>query len=171
MACNNGHDEFDNFELPQDDEALLMSLLDDTQVDDCDCEKLYSVMRSLEAEIDQQTIDDDQKSSSEDNNNWTSVLSDHDHDHAHFEGHDKLRPDHGLDFDWMDMVPSSPSDVMASSWYMDPCGDEMDAVTQFGSGKDLYYFQHLNGISFEDHECYSSGNLWQETNASLVHLY
>ncbi|KAL3503037.1 hypothetical protein ACH5RR_037486 [Cinchona calisaya] len=152
--------EFDNFELPQVDDALLMSFLDDTQVEDCDDEKLSSVIRSLEAEIHQQN------SLSENNSRRIDDLFDR---HCgQFDDHDQV-----LDFDWMDMemdidiVPSSPSDGMAS-WYMDPCGDDLDGVAEFGSEKD-YYFQHLNGTSHEDHEGCSYGALWQETNAPLVH--
>ncbi|KAL3508826.1 hypothetical protein ACH5RR_028227 [Cinchona calisaya] len=177
MECINSHDEFDNFELSDVDDALLMSFLDDTQVvEDCDDEKLSSVIRSLEAEIDHHshTIIDDGEQYSLEENNWTSNLSDH--DRGHFDGlNNNSRSDYEFDFNWMDMdmnmemVPSSPSDGMAG-WYMDPCGDGMDniIVTELGSEKlDYYHFQHFNGIPFEDHECCPNGTLWQETNAPL----
>ncbi|KAK4344594.1 hypothetical protein RND71_034770 [Anisodus tanguticus] len=61
MACIKSCNDLSNFELSQENRALLMSLLDETQaLDDHehyhDDKRLTSVIRSLEIEIDQRTM-------------------------------------------------------------------------------------------------------------------
>ncbi|GMP66240.1 hypothetical protein CsSME_00026673 [Camellia sinensis var. sinensis] len=59
-SINSDADEFEKFEIPEIDSALLMSLLEESQADqDCDDddERLMTVIRSLEAEIDPNVMD------------------------------------------------------------------------------------------------------------------
>ncbi|KAJ8556093.1 hypothetical protein K7X08_022851 [Anisodus acutangulus] len=59
LACIKNCNDLSNFELSQENRALLMSLLDETQAlddHDHDDERLTSMIRSLEDEIDQRTM-------------------------------------------------------------------------------------------------------------------
>lgn len=61
LACIKSCNDLNNFELSQENSVLLMSLLDDTQGldddNDRDNERLTSVIKSLESEIDQRMMD------------------------------------------------------------------------------------------------------------------
>ncbi|KAK4373998.1 hypothetical protein RND71_004675 [Anisodus tanguticus] len=121
-ACINGcNNDLSNFDHSQIDCALLMSLLDDSQgLEDIDHdnEKLTSVIKSLQAEIDEQHMINDHDSvlginNSEDWQLWEAGQRQI--------SQDFLQSD-GLDFNWMDIemdiAPSSTSDDM-KFWYMD----------------------------------------------------
>ncbi|KAK4364002.1 hypothetical protein RND71_015360 [Anisodus tanguticus] len=59
LACMKNCNDLSNFQLSQENCALLMSLLDETQAlddHDHDDERLTSMIRSLEDEIDQRTM-------------------------------------------------------------------------------------------------------------------
>ncbi|KAL6975551.1 hypothetical protein U1Q18_024345 [Sarracenia purpurea var. burkii] len=155
-ACINGGDEyeFDKFEVLEINGTLLVSLLEESQVEECDDERLTSVIRSLEAEIYPIKIGDHnlptllEWGSSSDNCQPS--------DAAQVDGQD-CSAAHDLDFHWMDveMDPSSPSDGMAN-WYMDPCGDELEGIIEFGGiGDSLIFF----GVPLEEELSY--GTLWQ----------
>ncbi|KAL2476558.1 Uncharacterized protein Adt_37294 [Abeliophyllum distichum] len=156
-----GDSDFINSENSQFDQShVLMSLLDESQNEDCDDERLTNVIRSLEAEI---------KPNSDcylfDNIEWEGDLvecqssSDESMNELDFS---KL---HDLDFQWMDleMIPSSPSGGM-ESWYVDPYGQEMGAVTEFGELKNYSQLSYGTPL-MEDHDY---GFLWQETNVSQM---
>jgi len=165
-AFINGVDEgLDQFEVQEIDGALLMSLLEESNAEDCDDDKLTSVIRSLEAEIDPNMMDGHDLSM---DLGWGS-------NPENFQPFDVAQVDdldcsisHDLDdFDWMEMEmemipPSSPSDEM-NNWYMDPCGDELDGVIGFGAVTDfsnMYYGVPLEELTY--------GSLWQETHNSVM---
>ncbi|CAI9088923.1 OLC1v1023383C1 [Oldenlandia corymbosa var. corymbosa] len=169
MECINSQNEFgNNFELSQIDGALLMSFLEDSQVEEeddhfLDNEKLSSVMRSLEAEINQYMVDKNSTT------NWMNNDHPLDHHHGEVEGYDaeisesRYNDHHELDCNWMNMEMEVNSD-----WCMDQCVDEMDSTRnstlRFGNDDQLdhYYFEHFNSsVSFEDHELVPHDSLWQ----------
>ncbi|KAA8526708.1 hypothetical protein F0562_009063 [Nyssa sinensis] len=140
-ACINGNGDSDKFEVTEIDSAILMSLLEESQGEECDDERLKSVIRSLEAEIDP-TMMDGHDSLVE--LGWGTANMDGCQLSVggQVDGQDCLTS-HDLDFNWMelDTVPSSPGDEM-TNWYVEPCGDEMDGVIEFGSVRDyshMYY--------------------------------
>ena len=157
-ACINADDdEFDQFEVNKIDGAFLMSLLEESHNEECDDERLTSVSRSLEAEINPIVIDGHDSPMHELDNCQPSEA-------AQVDGQDSSMA-HDLDLHWMDveMDPASPSDEM-TNWYMDPCGDEFDAIIEFGGVRDhsqnLYGVVHLEELSY--------GSLWQETHTSVM---
>ncbi|PIN16645.1 hypothetical protein CDL12_10703 [Handroanthus impetiginosus] len=150
-----GHDGSESLELSQINQNLLMSLLDETQIDDCDDERLINVIRSLEAEIDfdgQHAID---------NAMWESDLVDCQSSNDELNGQDRSLPHDNLDLHWMDMetIPSSPSGAMGN-WYMDHNGQGiMGSGNEFGGAKN--YSNFWNGTPLEEQDY---GSLWHETN-------
>ncbi|KAI5662235.1 hypothetical protein M9H77_21558 [Catharanthus roseus] len=72
-------EDLENLELSQADGALLMSFLDDIHdevlLEDCDDQRLTSVMRSLEAEIDLHVADHDQNSMFQEYKESQEILS------------------------------------------------------------------------------------------------
>ncbi|CAI9088924.1 OLC1v1023384C1 [Oldenlandia corymbosa var. corymbosa] len=163
------NDQFgNNFELSQIDGALLMSFLEDSQVEEqddhfLDNEKLSNVMRSLEAEINQYMVDSNSTTT-----NWMNNDHPFNHHHEEVEGYYALTQQynsehHELGCSWMDIIEMDVN----TSWCMDQCGDEMDStsngISKFGNDhRDHYYFEHFNGVSFEDHDLVPHGSLWQE---------
>lgn len=139
-----GHDWSDNFELSPRNHNLLMSLLDETQIDDdeCDDERLKHVIRSLEAEID---CTSDFAWESNDVVDCESSIDDESN------GRDLSLTRDDLDLHWMDVeiVPSSPSGDV-DSWYM-------DHANEFGWLK--------NFSCLEADQDY--GSLWHQTNRNL----
>ncbi|CAI9757162.1 unnamed protein product [Fraxinus pennsylvanica] len=156
-----GYDDFIDIESSHIDQSVLMSLLDESHIEDCDDEKLTNVIRSLEAEITPNNTD----YHSFDNLEWESdpiecqSSSDESMNNQNFS---KL---HDLDFQWMDleMVPSSPAAGMAS-WYMGPYEQELDAVTEFGGLKNYSQIIYETPL-MEEHDF---GLLWPETNYSQM---
>ncbi|KAH0651317.1 hypothetical protein KY285_031439 [Solanum tuberosum] len=167
-----GCDDLSNFDVSQIDGDIVMSLLDDMQGDDHhDDERLTSVIRCLEAEI-------DQTQSYPTFNNVVSDLVVRVHGHDSFQ--DKQERNYNgenlqsqntigqcqsedfvesndLDFSWMEMememVPSYPSDEM-NLWYMD---------NNYGQGYEVVsgISNYSNTVSFEENDYHS---LWQEQN-------
>ncbi|KAL0353932.1 UNVERIFIED_CONTAM: hypothetical protein Sangu_0974500 [Sesamum angustifolium] len=156
------HDCSENFELSQINHSLLMSLLDETQVDDCDDERLTNVIRSLEAEIDYSGHD----YAYDHNTIWENDLVDCQSSNDESNDQDCLLQQDDLDLHWMDMetIPSSPSGGMGG-WYMD----------HHGLGMVGGMSHEFGGIKNYSHLCYGSpleeqdyGSLWHETNASVI---
>ncbi|XAR68208.1 hypothetical protein NMG60_11003259 [Bertholletia excelsa] len=148
----NGEIGFDKLEVQEIDSALLMSLLEESHAEECDDERLSTVMRSLEAEIDPKMIHGHEFAG--DPTSDGCQLS----DFKQVDGQD-WPVSHDLEFNWMeiDMVPSSPSDDVAR-WYMGACGDDMQGFIEFDAASQLYH-----GAPPEEHT-YSYGSLWQETH-------
>ncbi|KAI3457535.1 hypothetical protein Pfo_014198 [Paulownia fortunei] len=155
----NGHDDSENIEFSQINHNLLMSLLDETQIDDCDDERLKNVIRSLEAEI------DSDGHYAFDNATWESDLVDCQSSNDESNGQDRSMPNDDLDLHWMDMetMPTSPSDGMGS-WYMDHHGQGMvGGVTEFGWVKNYSPLCSVTPVEEQDY-----GSLWHETNVTLT---
>ncbi|XP_059664514.1 uncharacterized protein LOC132310349 [Cornus florida] len=157
----NGSDDFDQFEVPEINTALLMSLLEESQVEECDDERLRSVIQSLEAVIDPNRLDGHdslvEMEWGSGNLNGCTTPS----DGEQLNGQD-CSTSLDLDFSWMDveMVPSSPSDEM-TNWYMDSFRDGTDGVIELGD-----YSQICYGMPLEEHEY---GSLWQESHSSVMY--
>ncbi|KAM7498541.1 hypothetical protein LguiA_022955 [Lonicera macranthoides] len=147
-GCINGQDDLDQFEVSKIDGALLLSLLDESQVDhddqDCDNERLSSVIRSLEAEINQSSFME-----LEWDDNW--VLPG-----GQVDGQD-CSSSNGLNFDWRDLDE-------VDSVYVNRIQDHMEGVIEFGGVKD-YYSEYCYENPMEE-----SGfdSLWHETNAPML---
>ncbi|GFZ07605.1 hypothetical protein Acr_19g0005420 [Actinidia rufa] len=151
-ACINGDDdEFDQFKVNEIDSDLLMSLLEELHGEECDDERLTSMIRSLEAEINPIVMDGHDLPMHNSDSCQPS-------DAAQVDGQDCSMA-HDLDLHWMhvEMAPASPSDEM-TNWYMDPCGDEFDGVRDHS--QNLYGVVHLEELSY--------GSLWQETHTSVM---
>ncbi|KZV19407.1 hypothetical protein F511_08748 [Dorcoceras hygrometricum] len=58
-------DDLESLESSHINQGLLMSLLDETQVDDCDYDRLTEVMQSLEAEINPDRVHDESSGTEE----------------------------------------------------------------------------------------------------------
>ncbi|XP_011045592.1 PREDICTED: uncharacterized protein LOC105140446 [Populus euphratica] len=134
-----------------DDDALLMSLLEESQGDhESNEERLRSVIQSLEAEINPSIMSDGYETAmdpaemprdGEDTDELPKT--------AEMESL-------GLDFELVDMevVPSSPGDHDMNYWYMEPSEND---IVEFGVTN---YFQFGHEAAMEEHG-YSS--LWQES--------
>ncbi|CAI9784333.1 unnamed protein product [Fraxinus pennsylvanica] len=139
-----GYDYFINTENSEIGESVLMSLLDESQNEDCDDERLENVMRSLEAEI----MPNNTNCYSFDNLEWESgpveCQSSSEESVNELEIEMEFSKLHDLDFQWMDleMDPSSPCDGGMASWYMDPYEQEMGAVTDFGGLKNYSHISY-----------------------------
>ncbi|KAK6157455.1 hypothetical protein DH2020_011703 [Rehmannia glutinosa] len=157
--CVDGRDGSEKFELSQTNHNLLMSLLDETQIDDCDDERLRKVIRSLEVEINS----DGHDYGFDNTILWESELMDCQSSNDESDGHDCSIQHGDLDLHWMDMetMPTSPSGGMGS-WYMDHHGQGMvSGVTdQFGWAKNYY---SVNPFEEQDY-----GSLWHETNVTVI---
>ncbi|KAG5597499.1 hypothetical protein H5410_038731 [Solanum commersonii] len=164
-----GCDDLSNFDASQIDDDIVMSLLDDMQGDDNhDDERLTSVIRSLEAEI-------DQTRSYPTFNNVVSELAVRVHGHDSFQ--DKQERNYNgenfqsqntigqcqsedfvesndLDFSWMEMememVPSYPSDEM-NLWYMDNnYGQEAELEYPNIKGDCIFDDDNIQNLNFID---------------------
>lgn len=159
-----GHNDFIDTENSQIDQSVLMSLLDESQNEDCDDERLKNVMRSLEAEITPNSTD----CYSFDNLEWEGYPVECQSSSQESINDLEFSKLHDLDFQWMDleMDPSSPCDGMAS-WYIniDPYEQEMGAVTEFDGLKNYSEIISYGTPLMEEHDY---GLLWQETIVSHV---
>ncbi|KAH6785385.1 hypothetical protein C2S51_037840 [Perilla frutescens var. frutescens] len=140
-----GHDCSESFELSPRNHHLLMSLLDETQIDDCDDddERLTKVIQSLQAELD--SADDCDLVDCQ-----SSV------DESYGEGCPMATND--LDLHWMDVeiMPTSPS------WY------NMDHHHGQGMMMTSDEFGWIKNPSFSPIEADQDyGSLWHGTNALL----
>ncbi|KAI3695322.1 hypothetical protein L1987_78317 [Smallanthus sonchifolius] len=136
-ASINDQYDFDNFETLEIDDTFLMSILDEPHVEDeCDNERLSSVIRSLEAEISPIVIDDrDMSLELEWNTDWENSLQ-------IFTGQNYLKSE-DIEYNWMEM------DDMYIQGYEDGIGGVKD------------YSQISYGNNIEEH---GYGALWQEIN-------
>nr|XP_043621501.1 uncharacterized protein LOC122593194 [Erigeron canadensis] len=137
-------EDFDDFESLEIDDTLLMSLLDEPHVDDeCDNEKLSSVIRSLEAEIKPIVIDDhDMSLDLEWNVDWEGV-------HQFSTTNQNYSKSQDIEYNWIEM----------DDMYIQGYEDGMGGIIEFDGVKD--YSQISYGNSIEEH---GYGALWQESN-------
>ncbi|XP_010257766.1 PREDICTED: uncharacterized protein LOC104597731 [Nelumbo nucifera] len=164
--------EFEGMEVSEIDGDLLMSLLEESQVDqEAEDERLGCVIRSLEAEIDDPNVLGGcgsvvqpelagRRGSCEDCRLQEMGLLEDGH---HCSG--SCASQLSNEFDWidMDMASSTPSDDMGN-WYMDSCADEMIVgMVELGEVRD--YSQFYYGVPLEEN-AYSS--LWQESYDALM---
>ncbi|KAI3769397.1 hypothetical protein L6452_00499 [Arctium lappa] len=142
-ATINDQDGFDEFESLEIDDTLLMSILEEPHVDDeCDDERLSSVIQSLEAEINPIVIDDhDMSLELEWNIDWEGCHQ--------FSANQNTSRSHDLDYNWMEM----------DEMYIQGYEDGMGGIIEFGGVKD--YSQFSYGNNMEEHVY---GALWQEIN-------
>ncbi|KAG6793712.1 hypothetical protein POTOM_002931 [Populus tomentosa] len=152
ISINTGDDDFKGIER-FDDDALLMSLLEESQGDhESNEERLRSVIQSLEAEINPSITSDGSETAMDP----PEMPRDGDDTYNELFKTAEMESPLGLDFELVDMevVPSSPSDHDMNYWYMEP--SESDIV-EFGVRN---YFQFGHEAALEEHG-YSS--LWQES--------
>ena len=124
--------------------ALLMSFLEELPGEEYNHEELDSLMRSLEAEINPNTID------IQDLMMETESPSDGEENHG--------SEPFDLDLKWGDLEPmpsSSPSHDL--NWHMDIQGQEVDALIVEDDYSDMYFDDVLEG------QMYTSS--WNETDA------
>ncbi|XAR56394.1 hypothetical protein NMG60_11036862 [Bertholletia excelsa] len=164
-ACLNGiGEDFDKLEVPGIDSSLLKSLLEESQADECDDERLNSVIRSLEAEIDPNAMS---VSDSSMDGEWVVSNSDDCQSsdlYQHMDDQDYSMA-HDLDhFNWMEveMAPSLPCDEL-NNWYLEPCEVE---VNEYGgvTVRDHSHMYHYGVPSEED----AYGSLWQEACPPMI---
>lgn len=134
--------------------GFLMSLLEETQSEDYDSERLSSLIQSLEAEIDPKRMDggDTSMEPMMDPNICQTC------DAGQVEGHDCWGADLiSWDIDMEMDSPTSSSDHDdhdISFWF--PIGDQMDAMTEFGGLRNCS--QIYSGVDFYN----GNIDLWQE---------
>lgn len=152
----------DNFESinafdEHDTGALLMSqLLDESHFEDCDDERLSSVIRSLEAEIEPVMVIEDNDALME--LEWDDNLAD-----ICKNNEDVIN---GQD---CSTASSSDDDYDNYNWM------EMEEMNEFRGVGDYYYYDHYpQFVNHEDvHANYSVeeqsyGSLWQDTNVLIM---
>ncbi|KAF3650261.1 putative heme-binding protein 2-like [Capsicum annuum] len=160
-----GCDDLSNFDMSQINGDTVMSLLDDMQDDhelgydhyhhDDDDERLMSVIKSLEAEIDQGRSHPTFNIMSElavnvhaDNNSFEDTQGRNynieDLQSRNFNGQDFVESN-ALDFSWMEMEMEM----------------EMDLEMNFWNIENNYGQDYPCTVSFEENDCHS---LWQEQN-------
>ncbi|XP_076891879.1 uncharacterized protein LOC143543442 [Bidens hawaiensis] len=144
-AAINDQDGFDHLETLEINDTLLMSLLDEPHVEnECDNERLSSVIRSLEAEINPIVIDDrDMSLELEWNTDWEGTAYQYSINQNYSKSQD-------VEYNWMDM-----DDMFIQGNFEDVMG----GLLEFGGVKD--YSQISYGNNIEEH---GYGALWQETN-------
>lgn len=167
-----GHDESEVLELSQINHNLLMSLLDETPIEECDDERLRKVIRSLEAEIDS---DEFIKYDFDDHN----VLGGGDHlvdcqsSNDEINGQDPRMMHHDLDdhlHNWMDMeisMPTSPpraDGVDGWSMYHDEHG-MIGGVNEFGWVKNYAPYCYVMNAIDQDQDCSS---FWHDINVNAI---
>ncbi|XP_044504285.1 uncharacterized protein LOC123224635 [Mangifera indica] len=136
-AIVNGEDDSNGVEVSKFNDALLLSLLEESNGEEYNDEQVNRVIQSLEAEI---------------NANMLEAS----HDLA-------MEPDvqnclASMEFEWaeMELLPSSPSDGM--NWCIDQSENELNFLVENGDVSD--YPQLYNIVPLEEH---SFCSLWQET--------
>ncbi|KAK9070559.1 hypothetical protein SSX86_010961 [Deinandra increscens subsp. villosa] len=134
---------FDTFETLEIDDTLLMSILDEPHVEEeCDNERLSSVIQSLEAEINPIVIDDRDMSLELE---W---ITDWENTHQLLTSQNYLKS-YDTEYNWMEMDDT----------YMQGYEDGMDGIIEFDSVKDF------SQISYENNnQEHGYGALWQELN-------
>ncbi|KAA8524069.1 hypothetical protein F0562_010500 [Nyssa sinensis] len=177
-ACINGKNDFDNFEVKEVDGALLMSLLEESQGEECDDERLKSVIQSLEAEIDSDMMDGHDSLVEPE---WCSHMEGCQRCRAgQVDSHDCLIS-HDLDFNWMgmdmnmnmnmDMVMASMANDDMTNWYMDPCGDEMHEIIEFGVlSIQSFFLYNMASLVFENWACINNDEVSEIDGDLLMSL-
>ena len=141
------------------DGAILMSLLEESQAEEGDEDRLNSLIRSLEAEIKSNAMESHDFSMEPDflaeDGQFCGVGQEVGHDCL--VSHDQ----HGFGRIGMEPETSSPSDDL--NWYMDLCENEMEGIVEVGFSdySHMYY-----GVSIEE-QGYRS--LWQETYDTVMY--
>ncbi|KAL8209047.1 hypothetical protein R6Q57_008459 [Mikania cordata] len=140
-ASINDQYDFDNFETLEIDDTLLLSILDEPHIEDeCDNERLSSVIRSLEAEISPIEIDDhDMSLDLEWNADWKNP-----NELLFNQNYLKLQD---TEYNWMEM-----DDACIQEY-----DDGMDGIIEFGALNDYSLIPY--GSNIEEH---GYGALWQE---------
>lgn len=131
LAFINGHDEVKGMEFFQINGALLTTLMEESPCDESHFDdRLDSIIRSLEAEINISTTDGSDSASMESES--VSNVEDFGQSWSmgQMDGQDFWAPcDCEMEWVGMDVMPSSPSDQ--GSWCIDSYGDEMDGINEF----------------------------------------
>lgn len=146
---------FQGTEISEIDASLLMSILEESQCEEHDDETLEHVIRSLEAEINFNTIDgyDLPLETEASIDQYDSQLWSGDK----MVDHDCSQP---LDFDvnWADMEikPSSPFGE-TTNWYLDPSEVEVDGSIESG-GRGFSHFRYGDLLEEDGYNF-----LWQDT--------
>ena len=160
--CNVVGSDFQGIEVSEIDGAILMmSLLEESQGEERDEERLNCLIRSLEAEINSKAMDSQYLTMETDfsvEDGQLCIV-------GHKEGHDCLVSHDQLGSGCIDMqqVTSSPSaDDM--NWYLDLCENETDGMIEVGGLSDYSHMYY--GVSLEE-QGYRS--LWQETCDSVIY--
>lgn len=156
--------------MEMDENALLMSLLQDSQFED---ERLLSVFQSLEAEIDPNV-----------------TMNDHDHHVSSSlpnledcqasdvlrmkEQHCSILSDDHMDFSWIndvEMVISSPVGDGMNIWCMDMTCDyyEFDNRVEFGQVGDYSYQNGHQQVYDLEEPAGQNTSLWQQTYQPLFY--
>ncbi|KAJ0046270.1 hypothetical protein Pint_04914 [Pistacia integerrima] len=119
-AIINGEDDSNGVEISKFNNALLMSLLEESYGEEYNDEQVNRVIQSLEAEINANIDDEDGQNSSA-----------------------------SMEFEWAEMepVPSSPSYDM--NWFVDHCENELDLMVEYGDVGD-YNSQIYSVVSSEE---------------------
>ncbi|KAL0301343.1 UNVERIFIED_CONTAM: hypothetical protein Sradi_6411100 [Sesamum radiatum] len=142
-------DDLNDVEFSNIDSSFIMSLLDDSQVEDGDDQRLISVIQSLEAEImtpnsfsetNAECYLEDYAFSDVEQMDGCSTSS----DHVYFEGID------------VDVSYMSLTDDMMTSYFIHQSADQMENVAEFVGLRD--YSQVGCGVAMEEDD-YSG--LWQ----------
>ncbi|KAJ0046268.1 hypothetical protein Pint_04916 [Pistacia integerrima] len=120
-AIINGEDDSNGVEISKFNNALLMSLLEESYGEEYNDEQVNRVIQSLEAEINSNMFDDE-------------------------DGQNSLA---SMEFEWaeMELVPSSPSDDM--NCFVDHCENELDLMVEYGDVGD-YNSQIYSVVSSEE---------------------
>lgn len=140
--------------------ALLMSqLLDESHVEDCDNERLTSVIRSLEAEVEPVMLVEDNESFME--LEWDDNLAEFCDNNWNVEHRDHVS--NGQDCS----TTSSSDDLDDYNWM------EMEDLNEFGGVGDYYYYQYPQFINHDNVntnilEEQSYGSLWQDTDVLVM---
>lgn len=159
--------------METDENALLMSLLQDSQFEDGDDERLLSVIQSLEAEIDHSVSmnDHDHNSSSPVPNLEDCQPSD---ELRMKDQHCPILLDDHMDFNWIndaEMEISSPIGDGMNIWCMDMTCDyhEFDNRVEFEQvGDYLNQNDHQHVFDLEE-PAGQNTSLWQETDEPVFY--
>ncbi|KAI3675059.1 hypothetical protein L1987_84643 [Smallanthus sonchifolius] len=142
-AAINDQDDFGNLETLEIDDTLLMSILDEPHVEnECDDEKLSSVIRSLEAEINPIVIDDhDMSLELEWNTDWEGSYQ--------YSVSQNYIKSQDFEYNWMEM------DDMSIQGY----DNGIYALIELDGVKDYPQISYGNNIEEHGYDA-----LWQEIN-------
>ncbi|XP_031250315.1 uncharacterized protein LOC116108185 [Pistacia vera] len=145
-AIINGEDDSNGVEISKFNNALLMSLLEESYGEEYNDEQVNRVIQSLEAEINANMLEagDDLAMEPE----FLGLSDDEDGQNSSA----------SMEFEWAEMepVPSSPSYDM--NWFVDHCENELDLMVEYGDVGD--YNSQIYSVVSSEENCFSS--LWHE---------